>query len=206
MSSDLKDKVEVAIWQRSGKREGPEIRFLCFLHSDTKPSARYNPEKATYYCDVCKVGGGLKDLAEHLSIPTNEHKPEIVYHLEESYIYEDNLGHEYYVMDRKVSDFRGVDGKFEKKFIIRHLVDGRYIYKRDDLRIIPYLLPKLRRAKADNLPVRDTEGERKANYFTNLGLPATSMPFGANANIEDSYIQELTGADVIIYPDNDEPG
>jgi hypothetical protein len=204
--SDVKDKIEAAIWQRSGKREGSEIRFLCFLHDDQKPSARYNPEKATWYCDVCKKGGGYKDVAEKLGIPTNNQKADIHFHLEESYHYELEPNIEYYVIDRKVSDIRGEDSKFEKKFVIKHRVNGQYVFKKDNLRIIPFHLPEIKTAKAAGIPIRDHEGERKADICFKLGLPATSMPFGANAKIEDSYMQELTGAEVYIYPDNDEPG
>jgi hypothetical protein len=87
-NSVLADKIEAAIWQRGGKREGNEIRFLCFLHDDQKPSARYNPEQGAWYCDGCKKGGGCKDAAEKLGIPTNGHKPDIQFHFEESYTYE----------------------------------------------------------------------------------------------------------------------
>ena len=203
---DLVNKIEAAIWQRQGRREGSEIRFLCFLHADHHPSARYKAEKVTWFCDVCKKGGGIKDLAEKLGIPMSNNKSDIQYRLEESYIYESESGVEYYVIDRKVSNIQGEDGKFKKKFDIRHLVDGKYVYNRKGLNIIPYLLPELRAAKASGLPVRDHEGEKKADVCKKLGLPATSMPFGANAKIEPSYIQELTGAEVYIYADNDEPG
>ena len=70
-SSDL----EAAIWSRQGRKEGREIVFLCPnpTHKDHHPSGRWNPDKRTWYCDVCKVGGGEKDLCHRLSLRTNGH-------------------------------------------------------------------------------------------------------------------------------------
>src|ERR671916_740130 len=45
-----------------------EIRFLCPIHADSKPSARWNPQKETWYCDPCHVGGGAQDLAQRLDL------------------------------------------------------------------------------------------------------------------------------------------
>ena len=54
--------------RRRGRREGREIRFLCPAHPDTRPSARWSPAKATWYCDVCQQGGGWRDLARRLGL------------------------------------------------------------------------------------------------------------------------------------------
>jgi hypothetical protein len=37
-------------------------------HDDVHPSCRLNPEKNTWYCDVCKAGGGIVDLAKKLGV------------------------------------------------------------------------------------------------------------------------------------------
>jgi hypothetical protein len=42
---------------RQGRREGREIRFLCPVHRDTHPSARWHPEKCAWVCDACKLAG-----------------------------------------------------------------------------------------------------------------------------------------------------
>src|SRR5579859_4691454 len=64
----LAKRVEVAIKQQDGRREGAEIRFLCPAHNDDHPSARWNPKKKTWYCDVCGTGGGCVDLAKRLGV------------------------------------------------------------------------------------------------------------------------------------------
>lgn len=37
-------------------------------NGDEHPSCRLNPEKNTWFCDVCQRGGGVKDLAEELGV------------------------------------------------------------------------------------------------------------------------------------------
>lgn len=64
---------------RAGGREpvpaGPSGEFLIrcpeserHRDGDAHPSCRLNPEKNTFYCDVCAVGGGVKKLAELLGV------------------------------------------------------------------------------------------------------------------------------------------
>lgn len=60
--------LESAILARQGKREGVEIRFLCPVHGDHTPSARWNPRKRVWYCFACGAGGGWKDLAGRLGL------------------------------------------------------------------------------------------------------------------------------------------
>ena len=65
---DLVPLIEQEIKHRSGKRERDEIRFLCPAHDDHHPSARWNPAKEVWTCDVCGAGGGRVDLADRLGI------------------------------------------------------------------------------------------------------------------------------------------
>lgn len=66
--SGLAARLYQAVMALDGKRVGTEIRFIAPCHEDHHPSARWNPEKLTWYCDVCGTGGGWKDLAERLQI------------------------------------------------------------------------------------------------------------------------------------------
>ena len=49
------------------------------------------------------------------------------------------------------------------------------------------------------------EGEKDAETLKALGLVATTVPMGAKY-WRDSYTATLTGADVVVWPDNDEAG
>lgn len=56
---------------REGRHERGEIIFRCPApdHPDRHPSARWNPAKAVWRCDVCRAKGGALDLADRLGIP-----------------------------------------------------------------------------------------------------------------------------------------
>ena len=50
-----------------------EIAFTCpnpdaHTNRDAHSSARWNREKAVWYCDVCGLGGGVVDLARRLGL------------------------------------------------------------------------------------------------------------------------------------------
>src|SRR4051812_26293811 len=67
----LLDHLEAAVLDRDGESlPSGEVHFRCPLpdHEDTHPSARFNAEKGTWFCDVCGEGGGAYDLAEQLGI------------------------------------------------------------------------------------------------------------------------------------------
>ena len=60
--------LERALLQRSGRREGREIRFRCPAHDDAHPSACWNPGKETWFCHACQTGGGRLDLQRRLGV------------------------------------------------------------------------------------------------------------------------------------------
>src|SRR5262245_38988507 len=72
----LVDAIVGAIWQRNARRlAGGEVRFACprpehHANGDEHPSCRWSPTKCTWFCDVCGIGGGARDLAERLGIAT----------------------------------------------------------------------------------------------------------------------------------------
>jgi hypothetical protein len=58
---------------RAGRRERDEIRFRCpypesHQNGDADPSARYNPTKGVWRCDICKNGGGWTNLCGLLGV------------------------------------------------------------------------------------------------------------------------------------------
>lgn len=63
-------EIERRIWAREGKRRGKEVYFRCPnpAHNDRHPSARWNPIKKVWCCDVCRDGGGWKSLASCLGV------------------------------------------------------------------------------------------------------------------------------------------
>ena len=79
---------------------------------------------------------------------------------------------------------------------------GGWAYNGQDVRIVPYRLPDFIKEKE---LVVIAEGEGCVDAFYDLGIPATTNPFGAQKWRED-YNEHLEGRDVILWPDKDEAG
>lgn len=70
---------------------------------------------------------------------------------------------------------------------------------------VVYRLPELLDASGMGEPVFVVEGEKAADALAGLGLAGTCSPGGAN-KWRPEFAQWFNGADVLILPDNDEPG
>src|SRR5262249_46216574 len=89
--------------------------------------------------------------------------------------------------------------------------NGEWIWKLGGVQRVLYRLPQVLKAVADGQPVYVTEGEKDADNLIKLGLVATTNAGGADnkkpgSKWLPSYSDTLRGANVIILPDNDEPG
>lgn len=67
-------EIEIGVLARAGFTRRDEIIFRCPAegHEDRHPSARWNPQKAVWRCDVCGADGGAFDLADKLGIERPE--------------------------------------------------------------------------------------------------------------------------------------
>lgn len=74
----------------------------------------------------------------------------------------------------------------------------------EGVRRVLYRLPELLASDA-SVPVFVCEGEKDVDALTERGLVATTNPFGAE-KWRDEYNEHLRGRNVVILPDNDEPG
>jgi hypothetical protein len=73
------------------------------------------------------------------------------------------------------------------------------------VRRVLYRLPEVLKAIELGQTIFIAEGEKAVDALVKLGLNATCSPMGAGKWCEE-YLQHLAGADVIVLPDNDEPG
>ncbi len=191
------DPLTEAVEQRDGRWEGSECRFRCPLpgHADHNPSARYNPVKGTWYCDVCKEGGGRLGLARLLGLErltgTSRPRPRVV----ATYDYRDAGGNLLFVVER--TDPKG----FRQK---RPTAEGRWIYSLEGIRRVPYRLPELLAADPA-APILIVEGEKDVDELRDRGFVATCNPEGAG-KWRDAYNPWFRGRHVVILPDDDEPG
>ena len=93
---------------------------------------------------------------------------------------------------------------YPKKFSLRQ-PDGRggYIHSIKDIEPLPYNLPAI--IKNPQEPVFLVEGEKCADILIEAGLVATTNHGGAG-KWTDTHSAHLAGRNVIVMPDNDEPG
>jgi hypothetical protein len=102
-------------------------------------------------------------------------------------------------------------GENKKVWWVHWADDGQLMNGRNGQRAPLYRWPDARLAVLDgNGLVFLTEGEADAEAATELGLVACSVPDGADSlNKRDKaaeLLRPLRGADVVVLPDNDEPG
>ncbi len=145
-------------------------------------------------------GGGL--YAHKLHGPCGcgiEHGPELDDpKIEATYSYQNASGVEVFQVVRKVG----------KRFLQRRpLVGGAWEWKTAGMQMVPFRLPRLIHADPGRT-VYICEGEKDVLTAERLGLLATCNPRGAGkwAPVAEIAGRVLAGRDVVVIPDNDEPG
>ena len=92
-----------------------------------------------------------------------------------------------------------------KSFAQRIREDGKWIWKLGDTRRVLFNLPEVLRAIAEGIWVFLVEGEEDVLTLKKYGFVATTCPMGAKKWLAE-YTKSLTGAKLIISPDNDAIG
>lgn len=82
---------------------------------------------------------------------------------------------------------------------------GGWLWKMKGVERVLYRLPSVLGAVEAGQTVYVVEGEKGADALASLGVTATCSPGGA-CKWRDSFAPTLAGADVVLVPDNDEPG
>ena len=97
--------------------------------------------------------------------------------------------------------------RFEPKRFAQRRPDGNggWVWKLGKARRVPYRLPELLEAVANDQMVFVAEGEKDVEAAWQLGVAATCNPGGAG-KWRDEYAQHLKDTNVVILPDNDQPG
>ena len=96
--------------------------------------------------------------------------------------------------------------RYEPKTFRQRAPDGNggWVHSLDGVRRVPYRLPELLAADGD-APIFVCEGEKDADRLAAIGLDSTTAPQGA-AKWKEEYNVHLAGHDVVVLPDNDDPG
>jgi hypothetical protein len=193
---ELLAALERASLERSGRREGREVRFLCPAHDDHRPSARWCRDKGVWRCDACGAKGGALDLAQRLGVP----RPTVagLARQETVYVIRDAAG-------RPLAEHVRVD-----------LAGGgkRVFWRRDGI-------PGLRGLRTAELPLYGAErvagvdparplfvveGERTAAWLVGLGAQAVGTVTGAGVTPGAGPLELLRGREVVLWPDADTVG
>src|SRR5262249_18576844 len=82
---------------------------------------------------------------------------------------------------------------------------GNWLYRLDDVRRVPYHLPNLIGAAKAGEQIIVVECEKDVHNLEALGFVATCNSGGAG-KFKREFAEYFAGADVVIIPDNDEPG
>jgi hypothetical protein len=189
------------------KRSGSGWIARCVSHDDQNPSLSISEGSNSKVLIKCHAGcsqdlviSRLKELGLWFqsTIPTKirdskEYKP--VAH----YIYKDESGQPALQITRQEAS----DGS--KKIIQQYFKENTWCYggiKNLTCSVTPY---RFFEWKDSNEPIYLPEGEKCADFLASKGFNATATPGGANG-WNDLYSKYFEGKDVIIIPDNDEPG
>jgi RecA-family ATPase len=124
------------------------------------------------------------------------------------YDYRDESGALLFQVGRHEQQFAINGGKRKKTFRQKRPDPnrpGQWIYNVDGVRVVPYRLPELVEAIASQHPVLIVEGEAKVDLLHSWNIPATCNAAGAG-KWKPEHSEFLQDADVIILPDNDDPG
>ncbi len=207
------------------KATGNEFKALCIFHDDRNPSLFFNNVKGTFHCFGCGASGDIhsfyakiKGLDLKLDFPKilegicqefgiyngngsskkeqvqSTQKPKVV----ARYNYNDETENLLFQIERIEPGKKGTKKDFR---IRRPDKNGKWIYNKGDVRIIPYHLAEV--LKADEILI--CEGEKDTDNLMKIGFTATTSPFGSG-KWPDDFCQYFVGKNIVLVPDSDEPG
>ena len=200
---DLSFKAYYASELSSLRIRGNKGMALCPFHEDKNPSLSIDMETGVFHCFGCDGSGdvfdfhmrvhglpfadALKDLARFAG---NDRPPER--RMVATYDYTDESGKLIFQVIR-----------FEPKEFKQRRPNGKggWIYNLEGVEPVFYNLPEV--VKANTILL--VEGEKDVETLRAIGLVATCNPMGAG-KWKEAYNQCLKDKDVVIIPDNDEPG
>jgi putative DNA primase/helicase len=177
-----------------------------------------NTQKQVFNCRGCGKGGDVIDLVQHIdgvdfvtacTTLTHEAPPRTNGHATDNefraaeFIYHDEDGKPIFKVVR-IEQLGVVDGKRKKAFKQRRPdpeKQGAWLPNVDNVRVVPYRLPELLKAKGEGRVVFIVEGEAKADLLWSWGMAATCNAMGAG-KWRSEHSEFFNGADVVILPDN----
>ncbi len=175
------------------------FNVICPAHADRKPSLSVTQNNNKILLD-CKAGCGPESVTEALGLTMSDlfldHSPSPSKKIAATYSYHNAEGKLIYEVVR-----------FEPKGFSQRRPDGKggYIWNLTGMKPVLYHLPDIPKAIRHNGRIYVVEGERDADRLWGLGLVVTTNPMGAG-KWKEHYSDTLKGGNIVILPDNDQPG
>ena len=191
------------------QKNGQGHKACCPFHQDSDPSMSIDAGTGKFFCHGCNAQGDIltfyskmKDLniktefgkildgiAEEFGITSKDQPMKLV----KTYDYRDEAGNLLYQVLR-----------FEPKTFRQRRPDGNggWIYSMKGARRVLFQLDDLVKAQGAMF----VEGEKDALSLGELGYMATTSPGGAGNLVPPEEFEVLRGKEVVLCPDNDEPG
>lgn len=183
-----------------------ELVALCPFHNEKTPSFTVNPVKNVFYCFGCGINGSVIDfvskkdgstIGQAMEKLSKRHPGAIASHSSKSLEIEKKY---FYYNEKNEEVFRVIRYK-PKTFRQCRVVDGKPVWSLEGVKRVLYRLPQIIKAQQ----VLITEGEKDVETLVGLGFEATCNA-GGSGKWMDAYTDSLKGKDIVICPDNDEPG
>ena len=180
------------------RKDGKGWKALCPAHNDREPSLKVDEGEGGKVLVKCFAGCRTEDIVAAIGL---------------------NMSNLYPEPERKrkviaAYDYKDASGKL--LFQVCRTADKRFFQRRPDgkggwlnglggIQPVLYRLPEVLQALKQGETIFIPEGEKDVDNLVRLGLAATTAPMGAG-KWRDYYSGWLKGANVVILPDNDEPG
>lgn len=91
-----------------------------------------------------------------------------------------------------------------KRILYGHIVNGKFVKGMPDVERTLYGLEIIKKAIKNNKTIYIVEGEKDADNMNKKGLPCCTA--GGVKHWQSKFCKHFKGANVVILPDNDEPG
>jgi 5S rRNA maturation endonuclease (ribonuclease M5) len=189
----LEDVLSLLKNAKSDGRGG--YKALCPAHDDHNPSLSITRGDKQGFIAKCHAGCPQKDVLDALGLSARSHSDEPT----TNYEYHDENGTVLYRVVRR--------GSGQGKTFYQQKADGRggWVNSMQGARRVPFGLPELIEAIAEDRRIYVVEGEKDVQTAKEYGLIATTNAGGAG-KWGDELSSHLRDADVVIFPDNDTPG
>lgn len=186
-------ELEQAITKLKAKKVGTQYQATCPCHDDKHASLSISETPEGKLLAYCHAGCSFESIIKELDLPTNKKEAPVITN---TYDYTDREGNLLYQVVRY----------HPKTFKQRRFVNGEWVWNLKGLKPTPYKLPETLQGIANHQIIFIVEGEKDVLTLVKHGQIATSISGGASTKWPPSLIPLFEGANVVILPDQDEPG